>query len=186
MANNFYLYCKIKVKMMKSNFKYISLLLFFFILAIATYSQQYLIVQKCGTVKNVKYEVNDKISFQTLKGEFHIEGTITKIKDSTITIDTFYEINLKNIATVFRLRSFLNGLSKIFFIRGGIVYVSIVGINGIINNDSPLIDEQTLIISASMVAIGFALKPFITKKFDVTGKWCLKVIDFDKIEKGAW
>lgn len=171
---------------MKPNFKYICSLLFFFILAVATYSQQYLVVQKYGTVKNFKYEVNDKISFQTLKGEFFIEETITYITDSTITVDTFYEVKLKNIATVLRPRIFVIALSEIFFIRAGIAYVAIVGINGIIHNESPVIDEQTLLISASMVAIGFALKPFFTRKLDATGKWCLKVIDFDNIEKGGW
>jgi len=32
-------------------------------------AQQYLIVQKRGTVKNHKYEVGHEISFQTKKGE---------------------------------------------------------------------------------------------------------------------
>lgn len=148
-------------------------------------AQQYLVVQKRGTLKNFKYEVGDELSLQTKKGDFHIKGTISRIGDSTLTIDNLYDIHLSNIARVFRLRSFLNGLSKIFFIRGGIAYVSIVGINGAINNDSPMIDEQTLIISAGMVATGFAIKPFIVKKMSIPEKWELKVLDFNKLE-GEW
>lgn len=165
----------------------ITIVLLGFLASTMMNAQQYLVVQKRGTVKNHKYELNDKLSFQTKKGEFYLKGTLSKITDSTIFIDNLYEIELSNIARVFRQRSFLKALSKQFFIRGGIAYVTIVGINGAINNDCPMIDEQTLIISASMVVIGFALKPFITKKMDVVDKWQLKVLDFNNLEsKGGW
>lgn len=144
-------------------------------------AQQYLVVQKKGTIKNHKYEVGNEISFQTKKGDFYVTGIISKMTDSTVFIDNLYEIELENINVVFRQRRFLRKLSNLFFIRGGIAYVTIVGINGVINNDSPLIDEQTLIISASMVAVGFLMKPFIIKKMDVTEKWQLKVLDFNNI-----
>jgi len=146
-----------------------------------TNAQQYFVVQKTGTVKNYKYEIGNKISFQTKKGDFYVSGTISNMTDSTISIDNLYDFELENIGVVFRQRSFLNGMSKVFFITGGIAYVTIVGINGVINNDSPLIDEQTLIISASMVAIGFLLKPLIVKKMDTSKKWQLKVLDFNNI-----
>ena len=144
-------------------------------------AQQYLVVQKRGTVKNFKYEVGNKISFQTKKGDFYVQGSISKLTDSTVFIDNLYEIELENIGVVLRQRGFWMKLSKQFFISGGIAYVTIVGINGIINNDCPLIDEQTLIISASMVAVGFLLKPFYVKKMDVSEKWQLKVLDFNNI-----
>jgi len=91
-------------------------------------AQQYLIVQKRGTVKNHKYEVGHEISFQTKKGDFYVKGTISKMTDSTIFIDNLYEIELENISVVFRQRRFLKKLSNLFFIRGGIAYVTIVGI----------------------------------------------------------
>ncbi|MCF8366422.1 MAG: hypothetical protein K9H16_11610 [Bacteroidales bacterium] len=162
------------------------LLLFFVLLPLLGISQQYLVLQKSGTIKNIKYEVGDKISFQTLKGDFYVEGDISEIRDSSIMINS-YEVRLDNISIVYRQRRFLKGMSGLFFIRGGIAYVAIVGVNGLINNDSPMIDEQTLIISASMVAIGLAMKPFITKKYFVKENWILKVIDFNKIENaGGW
>ncbi len=157
------------------------LIIISFCTGMAANAQQYLVVQKRGTVKNYKYEVGNKISFQTNKGDFYVKGSISKMTDSTIFIDNLYNFELENIGIVLRQRRFWKKLSKQFFISGGIAYVTIVGINGVINNDSPLIDEQTLIISASMVAIGLLLKPFIVKKMDVTEKWQLKVLDFNNI-----
>jgi len=166
---------------MSSFFKiaFLSLCLLF---SVNTSAQQYLVVQKRGFVKNFKYEIDDELSFVTKKGEFYIKGTISKITDSIITLDNLYEIKLDNIAKIYEKRRFLKKLSGLFFIRGGIAYTAIVGINSLINNESPLVDEQTLIISAGMIAVGLALKPFIIKKMDVCNKWQLKVLNFNQLE----
>ena len=148
---------------------------------IPIFGQQYLVVQKSGKVKNFKYEVGDEIMISTRKGDLKVSGEITKISDTSVTINSYVEVGFSNVAKVLRPRRYFTKLSKLFFIRGGIAYVTIVGINGIINNDSPLIDEQTLGISAAMVAIGLAMKPFYIRKLDMMGKWKLKVIDFENI-----
>jgi hypothetical protein len=144
-------------------------------------AQQYLVVQKLGKVRNFKYEVGDEIMIRTRKGDFSLNGEITKISDTSLTLNSYVEIGFSNVAKVLRPRRYFTKLSKLFFIRGGIAYVTIVGINGIINNDSPLIDEQTLTISATMVAVGFLMKPFYIRKLDTISKWKIKVIDFDNI-----
>jgi hypothetical protein len=160
-------------------------LLFLMMPFLCLYGQQYLVVQKAGGIKNFKYETDKPISIQTAKGDFVIEGRISKITDTTVFIDNLYEIKYSNIQTVLRPRVFWKRLSKLFFIRGGIAYATIVGINGLINNDSPIIDEQTLIISAVMVATGFALRPFYVKKMDIGEKWKFKVLDFERLEMDA-
>lgn len=152
------------------------------LLAVCSVSgQQYLVVQKSGKVKNFKYEVGDEIMIKTRKGDFSLSGEITRITDTSLTINSYVEIGFGNVAKVLRPRRYFTKLSKLFFIRGGIAYVTIVGINGVINNDSPLIDDQTLKISAAMVATGFLMKPFYMRKLDAIGKWKLKAIDFDNI-----
>lgn len=149
--------------------------------ACALSGQQYLVVQKQGKVKNFKYEIGDEIMVKTRNGDLKFSGDITKITDSSLTINSYVEVAFENVAQVLRPRRYFTKLSKLFFIRGGIAYVTIVGINGIINNDSPLIDDQTLKISATMVAIGFLMKPFYIRKLDTDEKWKLKFIDFDNI-----
>ncbi|MCF8366324.1 MAG: hypothetical protein K9H16_11115 [Bacteroidales bacterium] len=152
---------------------------------LAVHAQQYLVVQKWGSVKNYKYEVGDELSFQTKNGDFFVKGIISGLNDSSLTLDNHYDVKLNNISKVFRTRHFLKGLSGLFFIRGGVAYVAIVGLNGVIHNESPMIDEQTLIISAGMIAIGVAMKPFIVKKMAIPEKWQLKVLDFNNLE-GEW
>ncbi len=144
-------------------------------------AQQYLIVQKNGKVKNFKYQTGDEIMLQIKNGDFNLKGEITKLSDTSLTIDSYLEIRYSNISKVLRPRAFLTRLSKLFFIRGGVAYVTIVGINGLINNDSPMIDEQTIAVSASMVAIGFVMKPFYIRKLDLTKNWHIKMINFDAI-----
>jgi hypothetical protein len=173
---DFLLSPKIQQKMLMKYFVFFLVCVFF--LLQAAYSQQYLVVQKNLAIKNYKYQPGDKISLQTIRGDLEFDGRISKITDSTIVIDNLYEIDLRNIAAVFRKRGFIKRLSGLFFIRGGIAYTAITGINGLINNDSPMIDQQTLLISAAMVAIGFAMKPLIIKKLKINEKWQLKVIDF--------
>ena len=144
-------------------------------------AQQYLVVQKTGSVKNFKYQIGNDIAMEVNNGDFIIQGEITNISDTSLSINSYIEVKFNNISRVLRPRRFFTKLSKLFFIRGGIAYVTIVGINGIINNDSPLIDEQTIAISAAMVAIGFALKPFYIRKLNTVSKWQIKMIDFENI-----
>jgi hypothetical protein len=71
----------------------------------------------------------------------------------------------------------------IFFIQGGAAYFFIAGANALINNESPIIDKSTLLISGSMIATGFAIKPFITRKLNVKEKWEVKILNFDEFKK---
>jgi hypothetical protein len=160
--------------------KYVFTGLLIFTLSVAL-GQQYLVVQKYGKVKNFKYQTGDEIMLEIKNGAFNLTGEITQLSDSSLTINSYVEIKYENITKVLRPRRYFTKLSKLFFIRGGIAYVTIVGINGIINNDSPLIDEQTLTISATMVAIGLIMKPFYIRKLDLTKKWHLKMLNFDMI-----
>jgi hypothetical protein len=156
----------------------IAIILFFSAMPMLLHSQQYLVVKKTGKLKYYTYEPGDYIKLQTVKGSFVIAGIITDIAPHSITIEGGYEIQSGNIAYVFRKRGFYQRLSSLFFIRGGVAYTTIVGFNSLINNESPLVDEQTLWISGTMIATGFALKPLITRKLDVKKNWNLKILDF--------
>ena len=158
---------------------------FFIMTGCPVLAQQYLVVQKTGKVKNFKYQTGDEITLVINNGDFTIQGEITSITDTSLYINSYIEVQFSNISAVLKPRRFFIKLSKLFFIRGGIAYVTIVGINGIINNDSPLIDEQTIAISAVMVAIGVAMKPFYIRKLNTVSKWQIKMIDFDNIPLSA-
>lgn len=148
-------------------------------------AQQYLVLQKRGTVKNFKYQTGNRISLQTVRGDFSIAGEITGIKRTSIMIDGAIEVELDNIALVYRKSGFLDRLSKLFFIRGGAAYFLIDGANHTINKEYPIIDESTMLISGAMIGTGLAMRPLITRKFDLSKKWRLKILDFDDLKQAG-
>jgi hypothetical protein len=148
-------------------------------LSVQLHAQQYLILQKRGTTKNFKYQTGYRISLKTVKGDFHISGEITSMKDASIWIDNQMEVELSNVAVVYRRSRFLNKLSWMFFIRGGAAYFLIDGANRTINGEYPVIHKSTLIISSAMIAAGMAIRPLITRRFDLSDKWRLQILDFD-------
>jgi hypothetical protein len=145
-------------------------------------AQQYFVLQKRGTVKNFKYQTGNKIHLKTLNGGYEISGEITQIQDTSIFINHSIEVGISNIGAIYRKSGFLNRLSGLFFIRGGIAYFLIDGANRTIHQEYPIIPESTLLISGAMVATGFAIRPFITRKFDATDKWQVKILNFDEFK----
>ncbi len=145
-------------------------------------AQQYFVLQKRGMVKNFKYQTGNKIHLKTLKEGFEISGEITQIKDTSILINYSFEVGLSNIGAIYRKSGFLNRLSGLFFIRGGMAYFLIDGANRTIHQEYPIITESTLMISGAMIATGFAIRPFITRKFDTTEKWQVKILNFDEFK----
>ncbi len=161
----------------------IRLLVFLFVFSLipfATEAQQYLVVEKTGTVKNFKYSPGNDI--ELLVNETRIKGTITHLTDSTLTIDNTLIIPLQQIKKVYRFRGFIYKFSRKALFGGGLVYMAITGANGIIHNEYPLIDQTTAIIGVSMMGASFLLKPFFYRKIPMDGRWQLKVIDFDVLD----
>lgn len=161
---------------------YLSLITLLVFLTVQIDAQQYLVLQKRGELKNFKYEPGNKISLKTARGQYNVSGNITQIGDTSIMIDDMMEIGLTNIELIYRHSGFLNRLSGLFFIQGGIAYFLIDGTNRTIYKEYPIIDESTLLISGTMIATGLALRPFVTRTFDITKNWQLKILNFDSFD----
>mgnify|MGYP000856981344 FL=1 len=146
-------------------------------------AQQYFVVQKKGKLKNFKYISGDYIYLETKRGEFKLSGKITQINDTSLVINKTSEIGLNDIGVIFRPNGLIRGFSNLFFIQGGAAYFFIAGANALINNESPIIDKSTLLISGSMIVTGYAIKPFITRKLNVKEKWEVKILNFDEFKK---
>lgn len=166
---------------MRFNFKY-RLLFIFLLMGLNLAGQNILIIERPGTIKNYKYFQGNEIKLRTISNDTVVSGALSLIQDSTVIINNNFELEIDNISTVYRKRwgfSFLQYLS----IFGGLAYASINTINGLINNDSPVVPGETLIISGSMVAFGIVLTPLTTRKIKMdNGKWRILILDFDNLE----
>jgi hypothetical protein len=57
--------------------------------------------------------------------------------------------------------------------------VGINTLNGVINDDVPIVPEETLIISGSMIGFGIALTPLTTRRYKIDKeKWRVVILDF--------
>jgi hypothetical protein len=163
---------------MKFNPSVILVLLCFLLNISDSQTQNILILERPGTIKYFKYEVNDWIKLSTSKPDTTIHGFISLINDSSITIDRVNEVTLKNISTIIRKRWGFNFLQKLF-ITAGIPYLLISTINGVINNDEPVVPTETLIISGSLIAAAIVVTPLTSRKHKTDNKkWRVKILDF--------
>jgi len=149
-----------------------------FLLAFHLAGQNALIIERPGTINNYKYFQGSEIKLKTISTDTIISGTISLIEDSIIILNQNFSLKITDIRTVYKKRwgfSFLQYLS----IFSGLAYVSISTINGLINNDSPVVPSETLIISGSMIAFGIAVTPLTTRKLKTDNeKWRVIILDF--------
>jgi len=83
---------------------------------------------------------------------------------------------LDDIQMILRPRWGTKLLSKVTRVAGAGYFVLDV-VNRAINNDSPVVDENTLMISAGLVAFSYALVPLHNRRMKKGEKWRIKVLN---------
>ncbi len=152
------------------------LTMFFLFINMSVFSQKILVVEKPGTINNIKYTVGSTIKIKTIEG-LRIDGHIILITDTTVVIN-YFTIKIRDIKNVYANRRLLQDFSALG-ITGGIAYTSIDALNGFINNDTPILRKNALKISGVMLGAGIIFKLFDTKKLKINNKdWRIKILDF--------
>jgi hypothetical protein len=140
------------------------------------FSQKLLVVEKPGTINNIKYTIGSPIDIKTTDG-IRLDGRIILITDTTVVIN-YCMIKIKDIKNIYASRRLIKDFSALG-ITGGIAYVSIDAFNGLINNDTPILRKNALKISGVMLGTGLLLSLFDTKKLVIDNKdWRIKILDF--------
>lgn len=141
-------------------------------------AQNIFVLERPGTIKNYKFYRGDNIKIKTISNDTIVSGIITTIYDSSIIINYANEILSKDIAFIYRKPWGFNFLQYLSLVAG-IAYLGISTINGVINADDPMIPEETLVISGSMIVFGVALTPLTTRKYKIDKeKWRVLILDF--------
>jgi len=157
-------------------FTYILIALILCLLFPALQAQRVLLVEKPGKFKNYKYFLGDDITLKTVHSGTKHEGRIHEITDTSIFINFDDEIMLEDIARILRPRWGL-GLVSIITRIAGAGYLVIDVVNNVITGQPTIVDENTVIASASLVAFSYALVPFRNKRMKVDDKWRVKILN---------
>lgn len=153
-------------------------LVFALILAITASGQNILVLQKASGGGIRMYRENEYISLRTAAKNLKIEGRIVLIEDSCLIIDSRASVLVDDIAAIYRTRRMFSLLQKVSLIGGG-MYLAISTLNGVINNDSPIVDNKTLKISGGLIAAGIILTPLTERRHRIApSRWKVKILDF--------
>ncbi len=131
-----------------------------------------------GHFKRFEISQNDQMTYK-LKGSSHRQThTIVDMEDSTIYIETGESIQLKEIKKIITDRSnFLTRIVSNFFRIGGAGYIGLDAFNNAINGEAPVFEERTLVIGASLFAMGEIIHLANKKRIRVGKHARLKILN---------
>jgi hypothetical protein len=146
--------------------------------AISGFSQRILVMENTKSLKNFKYYQGDAIILKVEDTDKKIFDEVLDFTDSTIILNESGEIYLNDITGIYKENWLVQTIRGLSFL-GGIAYFGLDSFNRLINNDSPVVLSETVIISASLVAVAALLTPLRYKNYNTKKKWCLRTIDLD-------
>lgn len=155
----------------------ICILVLFFI-STGLFAQKLLLVENMKSLKNFKYYQGDEIIIKCYGSDGRITDQILDMTDTTVTFNIMGEMRLEEISGIYR-ENWLIRILRGFTLLGGVAYFGLDSFNRLINNDSPVILTETLLISGGLVAFSFALIPFNYRKINKGKNWQLRTIDLD-------
>jgi hypothetical protein len=139
------------------------------------HGQKLLILERPGTTKYYIFKTGDRIRLYDGRSMRMIQGDISRITDTMIEINTLEPVYLSRVKAVYRPLTMLRIFSRTAEIAGA-GYLILTGFNRAINKDVPVINPETLILSAALMGAGVATSFLRYRKFTIGDKWRLKVI----------
>lgn len=144
---------------------------------LSLFGQQYLYLQKGNEVPHTRLALKDIVKFKTADSEEWVEGILQEITAESITVGRgTYPLDQ---ITSFRTRNNFVHLLGTAGVAGGTLFTSIFILNGLINNET-LLTENQAILGASLVTAGFIVRLLARKSFHKKDGWNWRVIDLDK------
>ena len=161
----------------------VMLILFFFLAAEAKgQTKVILLLQNQYNLKNYKYYPGDQIRVKSKKTNEIIEGTFYGINNSMLLIGDIGTIRINDVAVIYREMNWIRIIGGASFV-GGAAYFGIDSFNRLINGQSHVIDQQTAIISGSMMVFGGLLYLLQYRPIRINEKWTIGILDFQEFSR---
>lgn len=149
-------------------------ILLFALISNIVFSQTMMVVERPGTVKNHIYEAGQYISLKTKDGE-KISGPINIIRDSSLVVDFVHELDISDIAIVYKSRELMN-IFGTAFIGGSILYIGLDAVNGGMKNKN-LSKDTGFLVAGGFFTTGVLMKVFSKKRMQIDNeKWRIKIL----------
>ncbi|MDP3556415.1 MAG: hypothetical protein Q8T03_03510 [Bacteroidota bacterium] len=157
-------------------------MLFLVVITLDCFAQKTLQVlfTRFGTLK--KFEIyNGDILEYKFKGEHkYRQNKITNLQDSFIVFSNDTIIKLDQLKAIrIRKNNFVVSLFQGVFITGGATFFFLNTTNNLINERSPIVDQNAALIGASLITTGFLIKQIGIRRIRITKHKQLKVIELN-------
>jgi hypothetical protein len=164
---------------MKSLAKHFSLLLII-LLPLCVDAQQYLYLKKKGELPAYRWEQGDFLELKVQNGEeeFWLSGDFVRADSNRIVFGTKI-VRKENIIALRVSRGLMPFFGKAAM-AGGTMFPAIIILNGVINNDRPIIRPVTVYVSLGFLAGGYALHRFGVRRLKIKDGWYLEHIEFNE------
>lgn len=148
--------------------------------SITTFGQlePFLLLEKPGTKKRIRFYVGDKILFKQYDEKELIKGRIVAFTDSSFFINEHIEVPLRTVKSI-------SDKSKVAGVRGmSMMAISSIPVffvfsaaNNIFNTgDRPIIDQEVYTLSGVFLGIGTLGMLYKGKKYRLKNKWRIIVV----------
>lgn len=139
------------------------------------FSQKMIVVERPGTIKNIKYEQGNEIFFEDDNGK-RFYGRIDRISDSSFYLDNKHEVKYNDISVVLKPRLFLyHGYFKIRLAGFGFLFLNTF--NRLSYNEKPVFNKSGLITASALFGLSYLMRMFVFKRYKTGKKWRIKYIN---------
>jgi hypothetical protein len=154
------------------------LLIVLSLFAIDSFAQStYLTIRNRQRAKVQRIYPGDAVKLQSQ--DFNIKGVVEVVRHDYIQVNgTKMEYHRIEKFTYYKPILMQNGVK---IMGAGVLLAGIVTFNGLINNDDPILDKGTAIISAVAVGLGAALFKFGIVEYKMNDKRYFEVIDVSNL-----
>lgn len=133
-----------------------------------------------GGPKVTRIFINDVLEYKLKEDRFYKKGRIVHLQDSIIVLENGKDFTIADIKAIkLDIGNHLTHAFQIFFVAGGVLFFAISAVNNVIVPSTPVVTEQVLIISSSLVATGLIIRELGIKRVRMNKNKSLRIVNID-------